>query len=64
MFLPAEDHHSYAEGLRRGGFLLSANVEAELYDRALEIMETGGAVDMDERGELAVFRMERLRIGA
>jgi hypothetical protein len=49
MFLPAEDHHSYAEGLKRGGFLVSANVEPELYDRALEIVESGGAVDMDER---------------
>lgn len=49
MFLPAEDHHSYAEGLRRGGFLLSADVEPELYDRALEVVDSGGAVDMDER---------------
>jgi hypothetical protein len=49
MFLPAEDHHSYAEGLRRGGFLLSADVEPELYDRALEVVDSGGAVNMDER---------------
>ena len=49
MFLPAEDHHTYAEGLRRGGFLLSADVEPELYDRALEVVESGGAVNMDER---------------
>jgi hypothetical protein len=49
MFLPAEDHHSYAEGLRRGGFLLSADVDPELYDRALEVVDAGGAVNMDER---------------
>src|SRR5437868_6585682 len=49
MFLPAEDHHSYAEGLRRGGYLLSADVEPELYDRALEVVDSGGAVNMDER---------------
>jgi hypothetical protein len=49
MFLPAEDRHSYAEGLRRGGFLLSADVEPELYDRALEVVDSGGAVNMDER---------------
>jgi hypothetical protein len=49
MFLPAEDHHSYAEGLRRGGYLLSANVEPELYDRAVEVVDSGGAVNMDER---------------
>jgi hypothetical protein len=49
MFLPAEDHHSYAEGLRRGGYLLSANVEPELYDRAVEVVDSTGAVNMDER---------------
>ncbi len=49
MFLPAEDHHSYAEGLRRGGYLLSANVEPEVYDRAVEVVDSGGAVNMDER---------------
>jgi hypothetical protein len=51
MFLPEEDHHSYAEGLRRDGFLLSANVVPELYDRALEVVDSGGAVNMDEREE-------------
>lgn len=49
MFLPEEDHRSYAEGLQRGGYLLSAQVEPELYDRALEVVDSGGAVDMDER---------------
>ncbi len=49
MFLPAEDHHSYAEGLRRGGYLLSADVDPELYDRTVEVMDSGGAVNMDER---------------
>jgi hypothetical protein len=49
MFLPAEDHHSYAEGLQRGGYLLSADVDPELYDRAVEVVDSGGAVNMDER---------------
>jgi hypothetical protein len=35
--------------LRRGGYLLSADVEPELYDRAVEVVDSGGAVDMDER---------------
>jgi hypothetical protein len=49
MFLPAEDHHSYAEGLRRGGYLLTADVDPEPYDRAVEVVDSGGAVNMDER---------------
>jgi hypothetical protein len=47
--LPQEDHHSYAEGLRRGGYLLSAQVDNDLYGRALEVVDTDGAVNMDER---------------
>ena len=49
LFLPSEDRYNYAEGLRRGGFLLSAQVDDAHYDRALEVLDTDGAVDMDER---------------
>jgi hypothetical protein len=49
MFLPAEDHHGYAEGLRRGGYLLSADVDPELYDRAVEVVDSSGAINIDER---------------
>ena len=49
MFLPAEDHHSYAEGLQRGGYLLSAEVDPQLYDQAIEVVDSEHAVNMDER---------------
>ena len=51
LFLPEEDHHSYAEGLRRGGYLLSAQVGESHYDQAMEVLDTDGAVNMDEREE-------------
>lgn len=44
-----EDRDAYAEGLRRGGFLLSVRTDAAQYDRALEILDADGAVDMDKR---------------
>lgn len=49
LFLPESDHHSYAEGLQRGGFLLSVAAEGAAYDRALDILDSEGAVDMEAR---------------
>jgi len=49
IFLPEEDRHSYAEGLRRGGYLLSVEADPALYDRAMEVLDTDSAVDMDAR---------------
>ena len=49
MFLPAEDRNTYAEGLRRGGYLVSATVADELHDRAVEALDADGSVNMDER---------------
>src|SRR3954452_12397074 len=51
LFAPEEDRHTYAEGLRRGGHLLSARVPGGLEDRAIDLLETSGAVDVDERAE-------------
>lgn len=49
LFLPDSDRQGYAEGLGRGGFLLSAQVDGALYDRALDILDREGAVDMEAR---------------
>ena len=49
MFAPEEDKHTYAEGLHRGGFLLTAHTGEADYDRVLHILDREGAVDMDER---------------
>src|SRR3954462_10743339 len=40
LFAPDEDRHTYAEGLRRGGYLLSARVPERLEDRAIDLLET------------------------
>ena len=49
MFGGTEDHDTYAEGLRRGGTLLTAHVEDAHIDTAVDILERHGSVDLDER---------------
>lgn len=49
LFLPEEDRYSYAEGLTRGGHLLSVQTTDANHDRVLDILDTDGAVDMNER---------------
>src|SRR4051794_35308887 len=51
LFAPEEDQYTYAEGLRRGGYLLSARVPDGMQDRASDVLEQSGAVDIDERTE-------------
>ncbi|MBB3643860.1 hypothetical protein FHX14_000019 [Rhizobium sp. BK619] len=51
-FFPDEDRDVYAEGLRRGGFLVSASVDQNTYDTAHDILDDEGAIDMDERANL------------
>ncbi|RDJ03555.1 hypothetical protein [Rhizobium grahamii] len=50
-FFPAEDREVYAEGLRRGGFLVSASVDRSNYDTAHDILDDEGSIDMDERAD-------------
>jgi uncharacterized protein (TIGR02271 family) len=49
LFLPAEDQYAYAEGLRRGGFVVSVRTEETGYERVLEILDREGAVDLDKQ---------------
>ncbi len=48
--VPEEEAHYYAEGVRRGGILvtLAANDDAQA-ERAVQIMKRHGAVDIDQR---------------
>jgi len=48
-FMPDEDRHAYAEGLRRGGYLVSVPTTAGNRDTILDILDDEGTVDMDER---------------
>ncbi len=51
MFGGYEDRDTYAEGVRRGGTLLTAHVDDSYVDRAVSLLEQHGAVDLDEREE-------------
>ena len=47
--MPEDDRRTYAEGLRRGGFALSVRTDGGLYDKAIDVLDRDGAVDLDER---------------
>ena len=48
-FMPEEDRHVHAEGLHRGGTMLTATVEDGYAERTYDILEEHGSIDMDER---------------
>jgi hypothetical protein len=51
-FLPHDDHAAYAEGLRRGGFMVVAErVPGHLLDAVSDALERRGSVNVDERSE-------------
>ena len=50
-FLPDEDRHTYEEGVRRGGFLLTADVGEENVDEAVRVLEEADTVDIDDRAQ-------------
>lgn len=49
--IPEEDAHYYAEGVRRGGRLVSVRAQGEEIDRAHRIMQEHGAIDIRNRAE-------------
>jgi uncharacterized protein (TIGR02271 family) len=51
-FFPPMDRSAYEEGLRRGGWLLTVgSVPASLYEQAVDILDSEGSIDLDERSE-------------
>lgn len=49
-FFPHDDRSAYAEGLSRGGYLVTASrIPGDLYDTAVDVLDDEGAVDIDER---------------
>ncbi len=48
-FVPDEDRHTYEEGVRRGGTLLTADVDDGHVDDAVRILEGANTVDIDDR---------------
>ncbi len=51
LFGGTDDHHTYAEGVRRGHVLLTAHVDDAHLDRAVAIVEEHGSIDLDEHEE-------------
>ncbi len=49
MFGGSDDHDLYAEGVRRGSTLLTAHVDDDRLDEAVEILDRHGSIDLDER---------------
>lgn len=48
-FVPDEDRHTYEEGVRRGGVLLTADVDDDRVDEAVRVLEDANSVDIDDR---------------
>jgi hypothetical protein len=48
--VPEEDAHIYAEGIRRGGTLVTVTAEDSMASRAADILNSAGAVDVKRRG--------------
>ena len=49
--LPAEDRETFAEGLRRGAYLLTARVTDAAAPQVVSILDETNAVDLDERAQ-------------
>ena len=51
-FFPDEDRSTYAEGLRRGGYLVTVTgYPLDMHDIALDILDDEGSIDLDERAQ-------------
>ena len=49
MFMPDEERHLYGEHIRRGGFLLRADVEDSQVERAKRVLADAGSIDWELR---------------
>ena len=49
MFGDTDDRHTYAEGVRRGGTMITVHVDDHQVDDAVAMLEKHGSVDMNER---------------
>jgi uncharacterized protein (TIGR02271 family) len=51
LFVPDDERTTYTEAIRRGGFVVSAQVPEHAMDAAMDVLEAHGAVDLDQREE-------------
>ena len=50
-FAPDEDRYAYEEGVRRGGTLLTADVDEDQIDEAVRVLEDSNSIDIDDRSQ-------------
>lgn len=50
-FIPHEDRRTYEEGLRRGGFLLTVDVDDDETPLAVRALDEANSVDLDARAQ-------------
>jgi len=46
-FMPEEDRYGYAEGMRRGSYLVAVDTDDAHADHVMSVLEEHGAIDMD-----------------
>jgi uncharacterized protein (TIGR02271 family) len=51
LFMPDDDAHAYGEGIKRGGYLVCAQVDEDEADEACRVLEQSNSVDFDQRQE-------------
>ena len=51
LFMPEDDRYTYAEGLRRGGYVVTVECDDANYEVVSEILDREGTVDLDARAE-------------
>jgi hypothetical protein len=49
LFIPDSARHAYSEAIRRGGYLVSAELPEDKVAHALSVFASHGAVDLDKR---------------
>ncbi|HWX49476.1 MAG TPA: YsnF/AvaK domain-containing protein [Roseomonas sp.] len=49
LFMPDEDRYAYSEGIRRGGIVVSVEVDDSHAEHAMDVFEANGAADLDSR---------------
>src|SRR3954451_18810015 len=48
-FMPEEDRYGYAEGMRRGGYMVAVDTDEAHATQVMDLLEQAGAVDLDEQ---------------
>jgi uncharacterized protein (TIGR02271 family) len=51
LFMPDDDAYAYGEGIKRGGYLVCAQVDEDEADEACRVLEQSNSVDFDQRQE-------------